>query len=418
MSASLACRREAFEAVGGFDEAFGGAGFEEVDFAARLLRDGFRIGQAPGALVTYRPRTSFGSVLRQVRSYASGRVTLEASEGRLGRGLSRPAIAERVFKSSISNLIRRRILDPRVLIGKAVERFTTLDAHRRWAAVNPQLIGVLPATADFVAPSKTALIGGLELRAYPSRAQWYRSSGIEHKSLALVEALLPPRGTFADCGANVGVFTLAAALKAGHGGQVIAFEPDPRTNALLQENLRRHHVADRVQVRAEGVGEPAELRPFIQYENDVVSGFAVAPAIFSPGAVVSELLVDVVCLDDAIRQSVDMIKIDVEGLEPAVLAGAQDLLARCPEALILAELNPAALRSAGHKVGDLLSWFPADRWVLWLVDESAESEANLIRRVNPDLLASFSSAESGWFGNLLAVPATRAAALADLITAC
>ncbi len=134
MSASLGCRRAAFDAVGGFDEAFPGAGSEEVDLAARLLRAGFRIGEAPSARLNYRPRTTTRDILRQVRSYARGWVVLAAKEGLLKPPpANRLAVCGRTTKRIAHLIIRQRELRPRVVLFHTVRIFSRLEAERQQA---------------------------------------------------------------------------------------------------------------------------------------------------------------------------------------------------------------------------------------------------------------------------------------------
>jgi glycosyltransferase involved in cell wall biosynthesis len=65
---NMALRREAFDAVGGFDESF--AYGSDVDFSWRLTDEGFRIRAVPAAVI----RHDWGSWRRQLRrSYAYGK---------------------------------------------------------------------------------------------------------------------------------------------------------------------------------------------------------------------------------------------------------------------------------------------------------------------------------------------------------
>lgn len=75
ISAFLAIRREVFEEVDGFDEAFVG-GQEEVDFCWRAQLAGFRLGIVRGARFTYEPRPDARSTLRQFRRYGETYVQL------------------------------------------------------------------------------------------------------------------------------------------------------------------------------------------------------------------------------------------------------------------------------------------------------------------------------------------------------
>ena len=72
LGGNTAMRREVWERVGGYDEAFP-AGAEEIDFAWRAWDLGYRFTYVPEALLHYRIRTDLRGVLRQ--QYSSGRGT-------------------------------------------------------------------------------------------------------------------------------------------------------------------------------------------------------------------------------------------------------------------------------------------------------------------------------------------------------
>jgi glycosyltransferase involved in cell wall biosynthesis len=116
-SSCLGCRRTAFEAVGGFDERFTGAGGEDADFGFRVQASGHTFGRAPDAVVSYTPRTRFADIARQRVRYARGTARFHAHHGLHPAG----GIGETVRS------LGRRVLDPRVL---TVGLFTTV-AYRR-----------------------------------------------------------------------------------------------------------------------------------------------------------------------------------------------------------------------------------------------------------------------------------------------
>ncbi|MBU3702399.1 MAG: glycosyltransferase [Acidimicrobiia bacterium] len=86
LSASFGIDRSLFDAVGGFDESFPGAGGEEVDLCLRL-RDVRGEDAVMGlvaddsATVLYRPRTTFRTIARQRIGYARGTALVVTRHG-------------------------------------------------------------------------------------------------------------------------------------------------------------------------------------------------------------------------------------------------------------------------------------------------------------------------------------------------
>jgi hypothetical protein len=74
VAANLLVRREAFAAIGGFQEGVRAA--EDTDFSWRLQQAGWRLELRPGAGVEHRYRTTLGELRRQWRGYAAGRAWL------------------------------------------------------------------------------------------------------------------------------------------------------------------------------------------------------------------------------------------------------------------------------------------------------------------------------------------------------
>ncbi len=139
-----------------------------------------------------------------------------------------------------------------------------------------------------------------------------------------------------DVGANLGYYTLLFSDRVGLRGKVIAIEPNPATFALLQETATLNG-CDRnttlVQAAATDSSErPLELFvPFGEPKNATVA--------FEGGERPAELRVSVpgVTIDQlsAGLERVDFLKIDVEGAEPAVLAGMTETMARFRPTIVL-----------------------------------------------------------------------------------
>jgi polysaccharide deacetylase family protein (PEP-CTERM system associated) len=73
-SVAVAYRREVFDEVGYFDEAFDAC--EDVEFNHRLARAGLRCWFTPRVVVRYHPRDSLAGLFRQMKRYGRGRVRL------------------------------------------------------------------------------------------------------------------------------------------------------------------------------------------------------------------------------------------------------------------------------------------------------------------------------------------------------
>ena len=73
---NMAFRREALEAIGGFDPQFRVAG-DDVDICWRLQDAGHRLGFSPAAVVWHRRRDSVRAYWRQQRGYGAAEALLE-----------------------------------------------------------------------------------------------------------------------------------------------------------------------------------------------------------------------------------------------------------------------------------------------------------------------------------------------------
>lgn len=130
-----------------------------------------------------------------------------------------------------------------------------------------------------------------------------------------------------DAGANVGAVTLALAKFTGAAGRVIAFEPGSPNVKRLKANLELNpEMKARVTVVAEGLSD----RPGTLYWEEE-SGNP-GNALLRESGTDSTSAVPVTRIDDYLSanpvERLDFIKIDVEGMELAVLRGAAQTVAR------------------------------------------------------------------------------------------
>ncbi|HEY8367890.1 MAG TPA: FkbM family methyltransferase [Thermodesulfobacteriota bacterium] len=149
----------------------------------------------------------------------------------------------------------------------------------------------------------------------------------------LLVRLLDPGDVALDVGANIGTHTLAFARRVGTGGRVLAFEPQPHVFALLEANVAANRL-EQVRCLHAGVSDAAgemlvpDLPPGERFNSGAVALRPVETAA-EPGGV----RVPVVTLDEQVGDRCALVKLDVEGMEPRVLAGARRVLSTLRPAL-------------------------------------------------------------------------------------
>lgn len=166
----------------------------------------------------------------------------------------------------------------------------------------------------------------------------------EAESMAFVGHLLRPGDLFVDVGANVGSYTVLAAGVCG--ARVLAYEPVPAAHRALVANIVLNGLDARARAFAVAVGAAAgqvAMTAGLDVVNHVLATAEHAnhggPAVTVPVAPLDALLAD--------RPAGPFfVKVDVEGYEAAVVAGAETVL-RAPELMgLLLEMTPQALRYA------------------------------------------------------------------------
>ena len=148
---------------------------------------------------------------------------------------------------------------------------------------------------------------------------------------------------FVDVGANSGYFSLWAASLVGERGRVDAFEPDEENFARLNANIKLNSFPW-LQAHPVALGRSRSAAPM--YASDVDSGCHSFVPIPGHGSAQWTALDT---LDGALPDlRADGFKIDVEGLEEDVLAGAQETLGRNPGAFVVFEYNKLVLDAGGR----------------------------------------------------------------------
>jgi FkbM family methyltransferase len=161
---------------------------------------------------------------------------------------------------------------------------------------------------------------------------WRRDLGRADPGLLdLVNEFVSPGANVWDIGANVGLFTFAAAYKAGPRGFVLAVEPDVDNVALLEASNRERdaRITSNVEIVALASGAPNTRFARLMIaersrSSNALEGFGLTQAGGSRGY----RTVPTMTLDELLESfpAPSVVKIDAEGAEHSILLGASKVL--------------------------------------------------------------------------------------------
>jgi len=184
---------------------------------------------------------------------------------------------------------------------------------------------------------------------------WRGLAGYEPETISVFRRLLPGAHTVIDVGANVGLFALIAGLE-DERRQVFAFEPVPETFECLRRNLALNPRARVEPVAAAAAAFDGTIDLNVPPGESLPLGASTLPSHRQAGRHVT---VPAITLDrfTAGRAAgpVDLLKLDTEGTEPDVLAGARALLER-DRPWILCEVLHGLTEARLHAVLDPLEY--------------------------------------------------------------
>jgi FkbM family methyltransferase len=166
------------------------------------------------------------------------------------------------------------------------------------------------------------------------------AGGYERTTRNFLERILCPGDLFIDVGAQFGFYTLLAATHPAGDIRVIAFEPDPENAFITHTNLLHNNVTRQAMLVCMACGDALDLAPLVTDGNMINS---VRGTYLQGGNASSSKFVVVGTLDSALACFPHaaggrvILKIDAEGYDAKVVAGAEGLLDSGRVALIVWE---------------------------------------------------------------------------------
>lgn len=219
----------------------------------------------------------------------------------------------------------------------------------------------------------------------------------EFEDMAFVLHALRKEDTFVDIGANIGSYTVLAGKAVG--AKCISIEPILSTFSCLIDNIQLNNINDRVLALNIGVGRETGMLKFtagLDTVNHVLS---------DTEAQKDSIEIPVKKLDDIlIKTEPYLIKIDVEGFETEVIAGAAQILSRKSLNAVIMELNGSGSHYGYDEVQlhkQMLShgflsyqYLPLSRKLITLAGKNADSGNTLYIKDAEELMARVKSASA------------------------
>jgi FkbM family methyltransferase len=183
----------------------------------------------------------------------------------------------------------------------------------------------------------------------------------EPPTVSALRRYVKPGATALDIGANIGAHTLQLARVVGPQGRVLSFEPTAFAFAKLRRNLQLNpQIASQVTTlqcfltREDGNPLPQSVYsswslPRSAEAHEKHLGLLMATA-GARGAALDRVLAE-----HAIER-VDLVKLDVDGFECDVLAGASNMIRRDRPTFVM-EIMPYGLVEQGASLAQLLNFF-------------------------------------------------------------
>jgi FkbM family methyltransferase len=178
--------------------------------------------------------------------------------------------------------------------------------------------------------------------------------------MAFWQQRLHPGDLFVDVGSNIGIYTV---LAQDLGARTISFEPDRRNCARLLENLGSNGYVGEVHNKA------VADRPGVLRLTRGLDSFN--HLLLEPGATAGAVEVETVALDSVLGdRCVAGLKVDVEGAERLVLAGAERALREQRIALLQCEWSEGmAERTLGESRDAVAALLRGHGYVLHRLDD-------------------------------------------------
>ncbi len=192
----------------------------------------------------------------------------------------------------------------------------------------------------FKIPAVITLVDDVRIVCYPFSS--YGSFVVysrfpEYYEMQFFHSLVEENDTVIDVGANIGAVTLLAAHKLKKG-KVYSFEPTPELLIHLRENMNLNNYSKKVIIEPIAVSDQIGSCTFVTGAQSEVNHLLVKNDNKQKSITVPTTTLDYYCSTHKLN-TIQVLKVDVEGAEPLVIKGAKKLFTNGAIDIMLFELN-------------------------------------------------------------------------------
>jgi FkbM family methyltransferase len=205
--------------------------------------------------------------------------------------------------------------------------------------------------------------GGVRLELSPASSsdRWMleKKLGDDNPIRAAMKEFLRPGQVFIDVGANIGWYSILAAVQ--HGAEAYAFEPSQRELARLKRNAALNRVGIRTFAVALGDVDGECSLMLATSGSHTLNRIGAAEALTPNGVTCEMRRLDTVLGPETLRRT-GLVKIDVEGYEMNVLRGMEGAFEHLRQSAMVVEVTPKWLIKNGSSAAELYAYLIRRGW--------------------------------------------------------
>jgi len=240
---------------------------------------------------------------------------------------------------------------------------------------------------------------------WPDSLRYFGHQDVDEWETRLMRRWLEPGDTAFDFGANIGIYTFAAAAAVGRRGRVVAIDADPHVVEKLRSGAQILDTPQVTPVHRAITQENGSVTFYIRANHQDTGGQSLRPeeadraactAVTVPACTVPLLLGEL-----EITAVPALVKVDIEGAEVMMLAATPPGWFAADGPLWLIEINPGALAKFGATPRAVADFFPPAHFDCWLLPKHPVDPADSPRLRR--LTATTTFADSHYY-NVFALP--------------